>query len=38
MARALATALDPIIFGVVGMPDTVQGQLALFYPLSAWRW
>jgi hypothetical protein len=38
MARALATALDPIIFGVVGMPETVQGEPALFYPLSAWRW
>lgn len=34
----LAAVLDPIVFGVIGMPDTVHGQLALFYPISAWRW
>jgi hypothetical protein len=38
MAGALATALDPIVLGAVGMPETTHGQLALFYPLSAWRW
>jgi hypothetical protein len=35
---AVASVLDPIVFGVVGMPDATQGTLALWYPLAAWRW
>lgn len=38
VAGALAATLDPIVLGVIGMPDTEHGRLALFYPLSAWRW
>lgn len=34
----VAAKLDPIVFGVVGLPDPVHGQPALFYPLSAWKW
>jgi hypothetical protein len=33
-----AAVLDPILFGVVGMPDTTPGEVALWYPLAAWRW
>lgn len=36
-ARVVAAALDPIVFGVVGLPEVVCGKPALFYPLSAWR-
>lgn len=38
IAGVLASMLDPIIFGVVGLPDTTHGRLALFYPLAAWKW
>jgi hypothetical protein len=35
----LATAiLDPVVFGVVSLPRTNDGQAALWYPLAAWRW
>ncbi len=33
-----AIALDPIVLGVVGLPDVVHGRPALCYPLSAWTW
>lgn len=35
---AAAAVLDPIVFGVVGLPDVTDRELALFYPLAAWRW
>jgi hypothetical protein len=38
VARAVEKILDPILFGVVGMPDPTHGRPALFYPLAAWRW
>jgi hypothetical protein len=38
LARAVTMVLDPIIFGVVGLPGTTHGRLALFYPLAAWTW
>lgn len=38
VARVAEKILDPILFGVVGAPDLVNGCPALFYPLAAWRW
>ena len=38
VVRVLTRMLDPIVFGVVGLPDTSHGRLALFYPLAAWTW
>jgi hypothetical protein len=38
LAGVVASLMDPIVFGVVGVPDVTQGELALWYPLAAWRW
>lgn len=37
-AAARDAVLDPAVLGVIGLPDVVHGQLALFYPISAWTW
>jgi hypothetical protein len=36
--RTAESVLDPILFGVVGVPEPAHGRPATFYPLVAWRW
>jgi hypothetical protein len=36
--NAVASVLDPIIFGVIAPTPPRHGQLCLWYPLVAWRW
>jgi hypothetical protein len=36
--NAVASVLDPIIFGVITPTPPRHGQLCLWYPLAAWRW
>jgi hypothetical protein len=36
--NAVASALDPIIFGVIAPTPPRCGRLCLWYPLAAWRW
>jgi hypothetical protein len=38
LARAVDVLLDPIVFGVLGDPELVDGREALWVPLVAWRW
>jgi hypothetical protein len=30
--------LDPILFGIIGLPGTTDGDLALWFPIAAWTW
>jgi len=30
--------LDPILFGIIGLPGTTEGELVLWFPIAAWTW
>lgn len=37
-AAATTMSVDPIVFGVIGLPEAQDGELALWFPLVAWAW
>jgi hypothetical protein len=38
MTKSVTTSLDPIVFGVIGLPEVEDGETALWFPLAVWTW